>query len=162
MIVKLNKEEVEFCKSIAKLRSENARKCGVKDAKIGLQSGLEGDIIGFLAEFAVAKHFNVFPDLGITPRSGSADGIMKGKAYDVKATSRANGRLLATLKENPDVDIYILAIVNESEINIVGWTKKEDLIKEENIKDLGYGKGYVMDQSKLKRFKEDKEAKICI
>jgi hypothetical protein len=66
-----------------------------------------------------------------------------------------NGRLLCTLKENSSVDIYILAIVSSRSVNFPGWAYSSDLRKDENIKNLGHGNGYVMDQSKLRRFKED-------
>jgi hypothetical protein len=48
--------------------------------------------------------------------------------------------------------VYVLAYVNGQTVEFVGWAKKEELIKEENIKDLGHGKGYFLCRKKLKPF----------
>jgi hypothetical protein len=152
MKITLQPDEITVCQMIGRMRSLIARSSGVKDAKVGDQDGAESDVIGMIAEYAFAKQFNVFPDLGLSPRSGSADGIIKGKRYDIKATTYKTGRLLCTVKDNPDVDVYILAIVSGNEIDIVGWEYKENLRKDENLIDLGYGKGYALTQDKLQKF----------
>jgi hypothetical protein len=153
MIVKLNPDEVLICEQLGRMRSIIARSSGVKDAKVGDQDGSEADVMGMKAEYAFAKKFNTFPDLGLTPRSGSADGKLKGFAYDIKSTTYKSGRLLATKKENPDVDMYVLCIVDNSEVDIKGYAFKDDLIKESNLKNLGHGEGYCLDQDKLRVFK---------
>ena len=152
MKIILQPDEITVCQMIGRMRSLIARSAGVKDAKVGDQDGAEADVIGLMAEFAFAKQFNVFPDLGLSPRSGSADGIIKGKRYDIKATTYKTGKLLCTVKDNPDVDVYILAIVSNNEVNIVGWEYKENLRKNENLIDLGHGKGYALTQDKLQSF----------
>lgn len=152
MKIILQPDEVTVCQMIGRMRSLIARSSGVKDAKMGDQDGAEADVIGMMAEYAFAKQFNVFPDLGLSPRSGSADGVVKGKRYDIKATTYKTGRLLCTVKDNPDVDVYILAIVSGNEIDIAGWEYKENLRKEENLIDLGHGKGYALTQDKLQKF----------
>jgi hypothetical protein len=152
MKMTLQPDEITVCQMIGRMRSLIARSSGVKDAKMGDQDGAEADVIGMMAEYAFAKQFNVFPDLGLSPRSGSADGIIKGKRYDIKATTYKTGRLLCTVKDNPDVDVYILAIVSGNEIDIAGWEYKENLRKDENLIDLGYGKGYALTQDKLQKF----------
>lgn len=152
MKIILKPDEVAVCRIIGQMRSLIARSAGVKDMKIGPQEGDEADIVGLIAEYAFAKQFNVFPDLGLSPRSGSADGIIKGKRYDIKATTYKSGKLLCTVKDNPDVDVYILAIVSNNEVNVVGWEYKENLRKDENLIDLGHGKGYALTQDKLQSF----------
>jgi hypothetical protein len=152
MKITLQPDEITVCQMIGRMRSLIARSSGVKDAKMGDQDGAEADVIGMMAEYAFAKQFNVFPDLGLSPRSGSADGIIKGKRYDIKATTYKTGRLLCTVKDNPDVDVYILAIVSGNEIDIAGWEYKENLRKDENLIDLGYGKGFALTQDKLQKF----------
>lgn len=153
MIVKLQPDEVLICEQLGRMRSIIARSSGVKDAKVGTQDGSEADVMGMKAEYAFAKQFNTFPDLGLTPRSGSADGKLKGYSYDIKSTTYKSGRLLATKKENPDVDMYVLCIVDNSEVDIKGYAMKKDLIQPSNLKNLGHGEGYCMDQSELKSFK---------
>tara|TARA_R110000764_G_scaffold223444_1_gene312303 strand:+ start:216 stop:680 length:465 start_codon:yes stop_codon:yes gene_type:complete len=150
--VVLRDDEVALSQMIGRNRSLIARAARVKDAKIGGQDGAEADVMGFMAEYAFAKIFNVFPDIGLSPRSGSSDGELKGFNYDIKATSYKTGRLLCTTKNNPDVDIYVLAIVDSPKVTIIGYAKKEDLIKEENLVDLGRGKGYALTQDQLNKF----------
>lgn len=153
MIIRLDKKECELCEFIGKQRASIARSNGVFDAKIGKQSGIEADVQGFKAEYSFAKWNNIFPDFGLSPRSGSADGVTNsGSRYDIKSTHHKNGNLLSTLKVNTDVDIYILSYVNDNVVEFVGWAKKEQLINKNNLKDLGHGKGYFLSREKLNKF----------
>lgn len=155
MKIKLEPDEITVCQTIGRMRSLIARSHGVQDAKIGDQDGAEADVHGMMAEYAFSKRFNTFPDLGLTPRSGSADGILNGKRYDIKSTTYKTGRLLSTMKVNPDVDVYVLGIITNNEVDFVGWASKEELIREENIVSLrkGLASGYALTQDKLNRFK---------
>ena len=153
MQVILDKQEIELCNYVGKLRSHIARNNNIKDAKIGNHNGVDADIQGFKAEYAFAKKNNLFPDFGLSPRSGSYDGITKNNTrYDIKSTHHKKGNLLSTLKINKDIDVYILSYVNENIIEFVGWANKEELIIEDNIKDLGHGKGYFLSREKLSKF----------
>jgi hypothetical protein len=152
MIVTLKPDEITVCQMLGRMRSLIARSNNVRDAKMGSQDGADADVMGMIAEYAFAKKFNVFPDLGLSPRSGSADGRIGKKRYDVKATNYKNGRLLCTQKENPDVDVYVLAIVDGNEVNIAGYAYPEELRKEENLMDLGHGLGYALTQDQLRKF----------
>jgi len=153
MIVNLDSSEVLVCEILGRLRALTARSAGVKDTKVGKQNGDDSDVMGIKAEYAFAKHFNVFPDLGLTPRSGSADGILQGYSYDIKSTDYANGNLLATRKINPDVDMYVLCIVSKTQVDIKGYVMKEDFISPNNLKDMKHGEGYCLGQSQLTKFK---------
>jgi len=152
MKIELNMREVGLCEFVGKQRSIIARSNGVVDAQVGAHDGVKADIQGFKAEYAFAKHANLFPDFGLSPRSGSYDGIThQGSRYDIKSTHHKNGNLLSTLKVNPDIDIYVLAVVQDNIVDLIGWAKKEDLIKPENILDLGHGKGYFLSRKKLNK-----------
>ena len=154
--VTLRPDEVAVSHIIGRNRALIAREAGVVDAKIGGQDGAEADVIGFMAEYAVAKLLNTFPDIGLSPRSGSADGRFRGVNYDVKATKYKSGKLLCTLKDNPDVALYILAIVDEPHVTIAGYSTKENLRQKENIKNLGHGDGYSLEQGQLLQFSTSK------
>jgi hypothetical protein len=151
--VELDAQEVKLCEYIGKLRSEIARKNNVFDAKIGDHDGTKADVQGFKAEYAFAKHNNLFPDFGLSPRSGSADGVTRSNSkYDIKSTSYKTGNLLSTLKINKDIDVYILAYVNKNKVFFIGWATKDELIDKKNIKDLGHGSGYFLSRHKLHQF----------
>ena len=153
MQLTLNPDEIQICQLIGRMRSLIARSNKVKDAKIGNQDGAEADVIAMMAEYGFAKLMNVFPDLGLSPRSGSADGVMpSGNRYDIKASKHPHARLLSTLKVNQDVDVYVLCVVDAPSLDYVGWAWQEDLIKPSNIINLGHGEGYALDQDKLKQF----------
>lgn len=153
--INLTDDEVMMCQHVGHLRSVLSRGNKVKDMKRTDMAGLDIDAQGVTAEYAVAKHFNVFFDLGLSPRAGSADGVMNGYSYDVKSTHHALGKLLATLKDNPDVDMYIMCITPDRwTVKMVGWCWKKELINKKNIKDLGYGKGYALEQNQLRPFKK--------
>jgi hypothetical protein len=153
MTVSLDPSEVMICNLVGRMRSIIARGCGVRDAKIGPQDGAEADVIGVMAEFAFAKKYNVFPDLGLSPRSGGRDGTVAGKRYDIKATKHKNGRLLCTTKKNNDVDIYVLAIVDGANIVFPGYATSQELCNENNLIDLGHGTGYALTQDRLNKLK---------
>ena len=153
--INLTDDEVMMCQHVGNLRSVLSRGNNVKDMKKTDMAGLDIDAQGVTAEYAVAKHLNVFFALGLSPRTGSADGVMNGYSYDVKSTHHALGKLLATLKDNPDVDMYIMCITPDRwTVKLVGWCWKKELINKKNIKDLGYGRGYALEQSQLRPFKK--------
>ena len=155
LIVTLEPAEVLVCEQLGRMRSLIARTSNVKDVKMGNQDGMIADVMGMKGEYAFAKAFNTFPDLGLTPRSGGADGRVHGYAYDVKTTNYKNGKLLATKKINPDVDMYVLAVILSPQvIDIKGYLMKEQFIREGNICDVGHGEGYCAEQSQLFKFKK--------
>jgi hypothetical protein len=51
------------------------------------------------------------------------------------------------------VDVYALAIVDGDDVDLIGYIESEKAIKQENIRDLGHGEGYVIDQEVLIKFK---------
>lgn len=153
MIVELNECEMELCHFIGKKRNSENKNNNVKNARVSNLDDDEINIQGFIAEFAFCKKFNLFPDFDISLRSGSFDGKTKnGKRYDIKSTKNKNGNLLATLKHNKDVDIYVLAYVDNNLVDLVGWIDKDEFINEKNIKNLGYKDTYFLHKDKLNKF----------
>lgn len=152
-VVKITHELKLIASVIGAMRSLVARTAGVRDAKIGPQSGIDGDQDGILGELAFCQLMNVWPDFGLSPRYGSADAVVSGKRIDVKTTRVKTGRLLATVKGNPDVDIYVLAIIDGDEVKFPGYAMASDLFSPERIKNLGHGEGYAMEQHALRAWK---------
>ena len=70
---------------------------------------------------------------------------------DVKTTRYRNGRLLACLKKNSiPADWYALMwLENDNTAHFVGAATAANLLRKANIKDLGRGPGYALDQEDL-------------
>jgi len=155
-VITLDDGEMQVCRMVAQMRHSAARLANVTDAKVGNQSGYETDLIGMVAEVAFSKWRNTYPDLSIKPRSGGVDAIVNGRKVEVKATTRKNGRLLATLdKADKDgAEYYALAIVDGNVVTFPGYATARELLRKENIRDLGHGSGYAMEQSELHEFSD--------
>lgn len=157
MIIELTDMECRIAEMIACARYNENRKAGSSnliDELKGSHDHLLYEIIGFKAEMAFAKKYNIYPDLEIHCRSGSYDLLINDKRVDIKATMRPNGQLLVhRTKSKKESDIYVLAVVNGNVIDFKGWLQTEECFAEENIKDLGHGPTYAIPQDKLRRFK---------
>ena len=151
--ITLSDAEMATIKLIGNLRSV-VNRCGkINDPRV-TGDPLDIDEIGMIAEYAFCKRWNVFLDPTPTIRSGGYDCILGSKRFDVKATDRKDGRLLKTLKENKDVDCYALAIVDGNTVTFPGYAFHIELCQEKNIKDLGHGPCYAMDQKDLRQWKD--------
>lgn len=154
MIVKLTKGEIEVCRMIAQMR--NRQNTGINHDKISNKTQEDQMFEGVLGEVAFAKRMNVYPDLSTHPRTNGYDCLFMDYRVDIKATNVESGSLLVPeWKDNPDIDIYVLAILHPFHVDIVGWAFKTDLRQPENLKDLGKGLNYMLTQKQLRKFKQD-------
>ena len=119
---------------------------------LGPGNGEHRDIQGVCAEFAIAKYMNLYPDLTTHARRGGHDLTSKdGKRIDVKQCDRDDGNLIAPIHKNGhEIDVYVL-VTGTNPYSVVGWCRSDELIREENIKDFGYGRTYFMSRDKLKQ-----------
>lgn len=165
MKVTLTQQDILLCQHIGGLRSLVARAHGVRDAKMSPDAGLLLDQDGFIGEYAFCKAFNLFPDFGLSPRCGSFDCVIErsGREYrvDVKTTRVKSGRLLSTTKGNPDIDIYVLAVLEGFDVHFPGYAFAADLIHQDNIVDLGHGSGYAMTQDRLRQWKQEQTLRVA-
>ena len=153
--VQLTIAEIAMCRMLGNARTIAARAGSVVDKQMGKQPAFEIDEDGVIGEYAFCKSKNIFFDPSASPRSGSYDCVLMGKRIDVKTTRYEKGRLAVTTKRNPDVDIFVLAIFRVSDNTVVfpGFALADVLYQAENLKDLGHGEGYVMEQEQLNRWK---------
>ena len=156
MIVHMTPSESAIALTLAVMRNTTARINNVADKQMGKQDPIQIDRDGILAEMAFGKQFNLYPDLSVYPRKGGADLIThQGLKVDIKATRYKSGRLLIHIdKDVNEVDIYVLGVVDGDSVDFVGYIKSKEAIQPQNLKDLGHGSGYVIEQSNLKKFKE--------
>jgi hypothetical protein len=141
MRVNLSENELRVARMVAVERQIYGRK-NYEDKK-KMEDGFQADVDGMVAEMCFGRLFNYYVDMGLGKRK--EDFISrKGETIDVKSTRYRTGRLLATLdkKEDP-CDIYVLMVVDDQGGWYRGFVRKEDLFRDENIKDLGRGPGYV-------------------
>jgi len=157
IVVKLSDVEVLVCRMIGNMRSISSRANKVGDRKMGWQPGYAIDEDGTIGEYAFCKHFNIFFDPSVSVRSGSYDCLYKGKRIDVKTTRYKEGELIATTKVNPDVDIFVLAILDEenSTVTFTGYALASELYKESTLKNFGWGNGHAIKQEDLRQWKQD-------
>lgn len=156
MIVNMSPSETAIAQVLAVMRNTNARHNNVTDKQVSKQSPIEIDRDGVLSEMAFGKAFNLYPDLAVKSTRSGVDLVGKnGNRIDVKSTRYKAGRLIIHIdKPLDEVDIYALAIVDGDNVDLVGYIKAIDAMKKENIKDLGYGDVYVIEQDALIKFKD--------
>ena len=152
--VTLNGSEMATCRILANLRSLVSRGAGIVDVQMGKNNPLAIDELGLIAEYAFCKHWNIFFDPSTSPKSGTSDCVLGGKRFDIKATHYEDGRLIKTLKQNPDVDCYALAIVQGNVVKFPGYAFSIELCQPKYVTDLGHGMTYAMEQSELRQWKD--------
>lgn len=155
MKIELDPGEYAIAQMVATMRRSINTVFRVRDQRRDtLRAAVDLDLLGAVAEIAFCKWRNVYPDLTILPRHGTADAVIGGKKVDIKATDRKDGRLLATTGKDPNAaDIYVLAIVEGAVVDFVGYALASELLQETTLRDLGHGATHVLDQSQLRKFK---------
>jgi hypothetical protein len=145
VVIELTQMEWLAARIIGTTRREVNRASGVIDRQLGKQDPIEIEVDGIAAEMAMHRMLNRYPVdvFDVRPRSGSAD----LDRVDVKSTRLPYGRLLATVKDNEDVDVYVLAVIRPPFIEMRGWAYAHELKRDENLTNLGHGPTYAMEQS---------------
>jgi hypothetical protein len=152
----LNEVEERLVAFLAKKRILANRKNDIPDEQVGNQDKLEMEINGLGGELAFCKATNSYPDLTLAGEPGTrpkADTHLFGSLWDVKTTKRADGRLLVrpTKRGQKACEYYVLVTGSMPNYKIVGWIHAEDLFWNHNLKDLGHGKTYVIEQDQLRK-----------
>jgi len=152
--ITLTKSEIAFCRMLGNMRTMMNREADIKDVQL---MGMDADEIGVIGEYAFCKLNNIFFNPTVQPRSGSYDFVFRGLRFDMKTTARLDGKLLATLKINKDVDVFSLAILDKQTVSFPGSYWARDMYRPENLNDLGHGPTYVIPQSKLLKWKTNEK-----
>ena len=154
--VSLSSSEQAICKAIAKKRFESNRSNGVFNKKIGNQSNEFTDLNGFAAEFAFCKLFNVMPDFSIQPRKSDENDydciFPDGIKIDVKTTKYKTGRLLVAKWKKSGSDAFALMIGEFPNYEFKGFCSRDRAMSNENLKDMGHGEAYFVDQEHLSEY----------
>tara|TARA_R110000803_G_scaffold27196_1_gene63649 strand:- start:1355 stop:1825 length:471 start_codon:yes stop_codon:yes gene_type:complete len=152
MPIKLNTNEVQLARQLARERSTSNRKNGNSNRKHGPQSDETTELDGVGGEIAFAKALNLYPDLKDYP--GKHDMVIAGKTVDVKTTRYPFGHLEVSTDKTPgEVDIYALVTGEMPEYNIVGWMCGDRLMRKKRLYTHRSGsKVYRASQDELKKF----------
>lgn len=149
MIVELTEAELFIAKYLGDMRNKAAKDNKIVNRKIGPQSDEESDYGGLCAELVYCKIHNLYPDLdfGHLP----ACDVMHGEwSVDIKYTKYWNGHLLVPLWKIEDhCDRYALVVGGPEVFEYVGYATAQEVFKDENIADFGYGKTYSLSQDEL-------------
>jgi len=139
--VDLTEVEKKVVMMVAREKYEYSREHHVEMKR--MEDGLQADIDGMIGEVCFGKMFNYFVNL--SARKADADFYTKdGKSIDVKSTRYKTGRLVATInKKRSPCDLYVLMVIDDEGGWYKGYVSKEELFRDENIKDLGHGPTYV-------------------
>lgn len=150
MQIQLSKFEIRTAKALGKSRTLANQVMGVTEQKVGPQDGAEITIQGTGAEIAFCKAQNIYPDLQDEDWSDVDCVLPCGATVDIKHTERENGQLLVRPnKIAKQCDLYVLVIGSLPIYRIAGGIRAEVLFQETNIKNLGYGDTYAIDQESL-------------
>lgn len=142
MKVTLTDRELAMCDMIAAMRFWQG--CNSNTTIIDKR---KANRLGFVAEYAFSKQFNLHLDILSNLDKDSFDFISKdGSTIDIKATDYPDGNLLV---KNPQHDIYVFAIVDGSTVYIIGYATKQMLL-DEGQRDFGYGPTYFVKRKDLK------------
>jgi hypothetical protein len=149
----LNEAEQRLAKFLAKSRYMKNRQSNTKDGKVGPQDCETTDLEGIAAEIAFCKMVNVYPDLQLDERPEHDATLPCGTTVDVKATKYKNGKLLAVpgkVDKSDGLDTYSL-VVGEfpGPYEFKGFCKREELLRQERLTNLGYGPTYAAEQKEL-------------
>jgi len=167
--VRIPRTHRQIIRAIAEKRFATNREQDVFNAKIGSQSNEFTDINGFAGEWAFALYYNLFPYLAVEPGAGGIDAVYDGYTVDVKTTKYEDGQLLApTSKKSKDgAEVYFLVTGDYREAwqyNLSGFARKERLLQEANLTDLGHGPTYALEQNELKDIPQpnDADRDLCL
>lgn len=151
MIITLSDGEQRIARFLARERFTRARDAGIENRRMGPQSDEQTDLEGIGAEMAYCKMVNVWPDLSYGHRPDADALLPNGESVDVKATRWKTGRLIVALwKRNKAPDRYVLMVGEFPTYRYAGEIEAENIMIEDNIKDLGHGPVYALPQSALK------------
>ena len=157
MEVILNDKELSVINIISSLRSIVSRHSGIINHKYSNKhTGADIDFDGLVGEYAFCKANNIFLDLTVSVREGSYDCLANGKRVDIKSTRLVDGSLIGKLNRNPDVDVFVLAIIKPQktqwEVLFPGWLTADQLYSPDNLVDLEAGQAYLVSQFNLNKF----------
>ncbi len=142
MNVILTDKELAMCDMIAAMRFWKG--CSSNTTIIDKR---KANGIGFVAEYAFSKQFNLHLDILSNLDKDSFEIISK-ESNSIKV-KRAENWKVNLWGRDPWRDIYVLAIVDGNAVYLIGYATKQMLL-DEGQRDFGYGPTYFVKRRDLK------------
>ena len=145
----LDQLDEQLARRLAEKIQNSNTAVGVQERKFGNGSPLAYNLLGKRGEIFYCRLRRT--KLNESDIPDKADTFLhNGKSVDVKTSTGLHKQLLVPLwkKEKP-CDIYALVLAVGDGLYFAGEITKEELFKDENIQDLGYGPTYAIPQNKL-------------
>jgi len=155
-VIVLNDAESALVEHISGLRTGGGRED--KRMVAGGMTDYEVNRQGIGGELAFCRLFHLYPHevfrIGSTAED-PGDAWMRGFAIDVKSLRKTDSDLLVPgWKEVGEIPIHALMTGTFPTYRFRGFAWSEDIMKPENLTDLGYGPTYLYHQSRLRSWTE--------
>lgn len=144
--VPISDMELDVIKYLAYKREQTNKGNNVPDTAKSWESHITLNVRGLIGEYGFCKFYNLHLDFNYHTRSGGYDCLFNNVRIDVKCTEHLNGNLLATTKENNDVDVYVLAIYHKQHLYFKGWLTKQEFITPKYLTKFNGSMSYVSEQ----------------
>lgn len=162
---KFSNRDINVTYDVAKRITENKEKFN-STRSFGGRNLLETRHEAILSEYAVHEHFGLPYSVKISKSSGDKghDMIFNGKSYQIKSTPRISDPFLKEVittatKYTSDIYILVQILTHEKIAKLLGWTTKDEFIKEENkrrvINKSNYPVNYILRVPEMHRFGEE-------
>lgn len=137
--VKLNAVEQAISVIMGMARRVTAEVVGRRNKQVSGRNNFDVHWMGAKAEVAFGKFYNLCPDFGY--HTGRPDFELNGEAIDVKATDYDNGNLICLESEGASAvsSIYVLAVVRDDVVELVGYARREELFDPGNVRSMYAG-----------------------
>lgn len=152
MKIQLTKQEMHECKilgvdtvTLVKMQSVKPR---LENER---QSREDANVLGFMAEFAVAKLFGLKPTYLVVKSDYGIDLWWDDVSIDVKYTNNIKNGLIFDDPDSFKADVAILCAPTEysNVIDVVGWVGRNRFLEDCHHHDFGYGDRLVLDADDL-------------
>ena len=152
MLVKLSKSDLHDSRLMG---ADTVKLCEMQGFAPRLenekQSRTEANILGFKAEFAIARLFNLKPPTVNVLTDGGVDLWFDDVSIDVKVTNRIDGPLVfdSMKKFQSDVAVLVGATDQEDVLKVNGCMSRREFEWKSYRKNFGYGEREVVDVKDL-------------
>jgi len=156
MMITLTDSQMEWCKNLAMKRSGSMNHADTKNSSNFFKSkpAWWRHYIGVIGELAYGIHTGEKVDSTTIGKGDLGYDLKYG--VDVKSSnSKQKPDLLLNTNQfkRKTANHYVLAWVQDNNVELIGHIKRSKVIELKEIKDFGYGETYVIDKKYLTKFK---------